>query len=199
MVITLCLTTSLYPEENNQMVFIGVSKTIDFYNTKKYFSLLGYRIVFPETVGNEYRLRSVSLGVSLAKQVHRTMQEPLSKRMSSAIEDNQALKALGPYNPYRRTGAFYIQDSQEKVIVVATMPSEKYNIVENHPENPDVTCTTFQRKHIQYFWKVYDLAAVSPTLSWEQNNITYMIFSLNGKALQKKEAVTIADYIQQCQ
>ncbi|MBN1499807.1 MAG: hypothetical protein JW982_06625 [Spirochaetes bacterium] len=180
---------------NENSFYVSVSKTITYYNTSECFELLGYKVFFPDDLPGKCRLEHVSLGVGLGRQVTRENGNQLEKTMQESIENNEIFNQLSDYDPFRQIGAVYSYGTGSVKLVVATMPSSSYGIVENDKSG----MASFLKNGKRYYWIDYSdneqQENQSPMLIWENDEISFMVFLLNGKSLNEKQAVRIAEEV----
>jgi hypothetical protein len=178
-----------YSADNNELVFCGVSKSSPLPLSEENFRKIGYKVIFPDAISDDLELKDVSIGVGLSVKITEAQVEKIQQTMAEAIEGDSAFKSLRDYSPYRQTGAFYLNDDRSRVVVVSTMPADKYDIVEKAEFNPKDFSGSFKVSGVDCFW-VSD--AESPTLSFNIGKINFMLFSIVGNPLSKEEASELA-------
>ena len=183
--IVLVLFISLFflLKKENNLFTAGISKEISFYGTEKYRDLLGYSSFFPETILDDFHIESVSLGITLTKEVTKNKYESLKQTMIEAITDNNAFDALSDYMPYRDSSAFYRCGSDQRMIVIITLPIAKYEI--DHI-----------KKKLTEFSYTFSEEKTGTDSPYKQsliiNNVAYII---TGDLMSQDEAQKIVDTI----
>lgn len=189
---------STFAKENNDS-FYSVSKIIDYYNSEKCFSLLGYKVYFKDTIENKYSLDYVSLGVGLSKKISQQKFTLLEKNIYKSIDNDEIFKKLSEYNPYRQIGAIYSNNTKSKVIVVATMPTSIFNLVEDQnlestKQKPTSITSLKLNNRILYLRAGYT-EPDKQSLSWENEGITYIVFQIQNQTISKEEMIEIAENV----
>ena len=196
---------SLSAAEKSEESFFSISKTIPLHDEDRWFALLGYRTHFPASLDNQHALQTVSFGLGLSVLMDKKTSDNIETLMYDAIENEGSFRKLSGYKPYRTIGGIYTGKDSAAVIVVATMPTTVYQIVERPAE-----CEKYERDHgirsrdvlvgsFRGCWIEYPGSAeTSSTLSWDAQGVTYMIFPLNKGKLTLEEARAYAAEVIQC-
>lgn len=191
--------------ETSEKTFFSVGKTIEFHNEDRWFSLLGYRAQFPSSLDETHRLGHVSFGLGLSVMIEQAEADRLEPLMHDAIEDQTGFVKLSKYNPFRTIGGIYGGGERSSVIVVATMPSRMYRVVER-PEG----CEKYEKENgiksrktdvggFTGCWIEYpDGSETSSTLSWDARGVTYMVFPLNKGKMSLDTALAYAAKVIEC-
>lgn len=183
------VTIPAFPKEADDLSFCSVSKNGPLPLTSEIFKTIGYKVLFPDAISEDLSVKDISIGIGLSVMISQEQFEKIHITMTDAIEDDNSLIALSAYKPFRQTGAFYINADRSKIVVVATMPEEKYRILEKTESADEPISRPFKVHGVDCTW-IY--GSESPALYFCINRISYMIFSIEGAPLTREDAVKFA-------
>ena len=185
-VFTLFISLFFLLKKENNVFIAGVSRKIDFYGTEQYEKLLGYQSFFPEKVLDNFHMDSVSLGITLTKEVTKNKFESLKSLMHEAVIDNKAFNKLSDYMPYRDSAASYRCNMDPRRIGIITLPAAKYetdHIKENLVE-------------FEYTFNDQKTDIDSPfKLSFTINDVAYIVTIEKGESFSQDEILNIVNSI----
>ena len=179
-------------QNDSELYSIANSKSIGLEDPKKYFPLLGYSVLFPDSISSNHVLMDVALGVGLSKQVTQAEGKGLEEKMTEAIEDNDAFAMLKKYNPFRTMAGFYSNQTRKSIIVVATMPTKVFEEIELKNKTDDKKTKSLMIDGIKCIWGPLPEENKYHSLVWHKNGVSYMIFPIEGKDFTIEEATNIA-------
>lgn len=205
--VVLFVVQVVYPlgaaENQADLFFYSSSMTSDLSDENR-IALVGFKVNFPDTIESAYALESQSIGVGLSVLISKDVYAKIEKQVTEAITDDSEMMKLAEYKPFRQCGAIYRRGIND-VIVIATMPTEKYNTVEigigreKLESEYGITFTPVKINEFEAYWIVYpDEMNTSPALSWDNQGVTYMVFGINETRINKAEAVSIAKSVMLC-
>lgn len=189
-------TGNIYAQKDESLGFIGVNRGVGYYNTDRYYSLLGYKVVFPDHLEPDFSLDHCLLGIGLAQKVSRETQQALEANMRTAIEDNVTFHKLDDYHPYRSGGGFYLNNTKSIKLVVSSMPADIFKIVEYSVliQREKSKMHTFRKGKFKYIFVDRTGEKIPSALYWDSGKITFGILVLNG-ILPESDMVHFAEQI----
>lgn len=199
----------------NEAYFTHAISKVAQLNDKELRDKLGYEVKFPRTLGDSFRIENKALGVVILKPLNLEQSKQLSIDMDNAIEDDNALEQLKPYNALRYTSGLYTKtDGSSVFIVISKEPGlakiesflSKYGVVQGQK------IQKIKVGKLDGFWIIKPIP-IYPTnnvgkedmtvrpdmvetfvLDWQKNDIFYSLGTYNkGFVLTQKEALKMAE------
>ncbi len=174
--------------------------------------LVGYKIIYPESIGEGYQLQDRIVFLGLSKEIPYDDKNLFVTRMEAAIEDQKEFNGLSSYNPFRGTSGLYKYTGADHkfgvYFQISSWPTqsnlETYSN-EDQVKIGDIKGYWINVKYPEYPWMPSgeDSLTSRPTikedfyrLAWSQDNITYavqIIHDTNLNNIDKDTAIEIAE------
>lgn len=178
---------------------------------------VGFTVRFPESIGDSFRLESKSLGVAFRKKVDYDTGSALEKDMHNAIEDDNVLKQLKPYDAVREASGMYIRRDQSTIAInvsKALKLSKFESQLKEHGNLQDYEIQKVKVGDLDGYWVKQpcpfhplilkngiweaDMSAqpeikVIYTFFWGKSDITYTLITIKDFKLTLEESIKIAE------
>jgi hypothetical protein len=159
-----------------------------------------YQVKFPEKLDSKYRIESISIGVGIGIKTSNDQMSRLDTIMLKAIDNEQSFKELSSWKPYRQSAVHY-KRTDGAYLIVATLPTSAYNIVENmdNYEKEQIVINEYLlTDKTKYNWRIIDIkdGKKYKSLSWSVGVLTYLVMNNGDDYFTKEDATKIAEEIQ---
>lgn len=200
---------------SNEAYFTYSTGKVTQLNDTELSDKLGYEVKFPQLLGDGFRLDQKNLGVGVSKPLNLEQSKQIQNDMENAIEDDNALEQLKPYNVSRYAVGLYSKSDGSTIFInvsigygLADIESNlaKYGVVQGQ-KIQKVKVGKFSGYWIESSIPVYSVNSAgeqdmtvrpdmveSSSLKWEKNGIFYSLCKIKEDfKLTFDEALKIAE------
>lgn len=195
----------------NEVKFSPSVGTTTFKSDAELEELLGYKVIHPQVLNKNYKLRNRSVAVGLRKEIPYDLSIKMQQQILKAVDNQDEFSKLSEYSPFRFASSFY--DKENISIYICTSPS--FGTCGNYPEKEEIKIGDIKGYWCKYKYPDYAHIEVDgmgqsdfstkPTikeryiLEWINNDIFYSLSTLKDSTISKEEAIKIAKEFQAAQ
>lgn len=187
-------------------------------NDSEIEKLIGYKVLFPENLSDNFKLANRCITLSLKTDISYNSAPEVKSQMEKAIYNQKEFKNLSVYSPYRAISSYYkCNEPKGFNLIINCWPIPTG--VENYSDKEEVKVGNSKGYWLNINYPEYPQSNVNgnlqsdlttpPTikndcymLSWSKNKLYYSIYIFeksNPLRISKEEAIKIAEEFQAAQ